>query len=71
MAIALKDCHVKIYLSIKKFYEQYGYSPSVRELQKICRYKSTSTVYAHLKTLEKAGYIKMGHGRKPRSIKVV
>lgn len=71
MEIALNDCHVKIYKAIKKFYRKYGYSPSIREIQKICGYKSPSTVYSHLKTLEKAGYIKVGHRKKSRTIKVV
>lgn len=71
MTIALKDCHVKIYKAIKKFYKKYGYSPSIREIQKICGYKSPSTVYTHLKTLERAGYIKVGHRRRPRAIKVI
>ncbi|SKC90548.1 LexA family protein [Maledivibacter halophilus] len=71
MAIELNDCHVKIYKAIKSFCEKYGYSPSIREIQKTCGYKSPSTVYAHLKTLERAGYIQVGHRRRPRAIKVV
>lgn len=71
MSIALNDCHVKIYKTIKKYYKKHGYSPTIREIQRICEYKSTSTVYLHLKALEDAGYIKMGHRRKSRAIRVV
>lgn len=66
----LTDFHVNLYKAIRKYYEANGYSPTVRELQEMCNYKSTSTVYGHLKTLEKAEYIEMGT-KKSRSIKLL
>lgn len=66
----LKDSQIYLYKSIKRYYEDNGYSPTIRELQEICSYKSTSTVYDHLKVLERAEYIKMGE-RKSRSIKLL
>jgi len=66
----LTDSHVNLYKAIKKHYETNGYSPTVRELQEMCNYKSTSTVYGHLKALERAEYIEMG-SKKSRSIKIL
>ncbi|MCT4565707.1 MAG: LexA repressor [Maledivibacter sp.] len=66
----LKDPHVNLYKAIKKYHEDNGYAPTVRELQEICNYKSTSTVYCHLKVLEKAEYIEMGE-RKSRAIRLL
>lgn len=43
---------------IKKEYIVRGFSPSVREICEAVGLKSTSSVHAHLKTLEKKGYIK-------------
>ena len=65
----LKDYHIKLYKELKIYHNKYGYSPTIRELKDICNYKSTSTVHAHLKILEKAEYIEMGT-RKSRSIRI-
>lgn len=46
-----------------------GVPPSVREICAATKIKSTSTVHAHLKTLEKLGYISCGTGVK-RSIRI-
>ncbi len=45
-----------------------GVPPTVREICKATGLKSTSTVHAHLKTLESLGYITREHGH--RSIKM-
>lgn len=66
----LNDCHVNLYKAIKEYHTDNGYSPTVRELQEMCNYKSTSTVHSHLKTLERAEYIEMAE-RKSRSIKLL
>lgn len=66
----LQDCHIKIYKTTKNYIERHGRSPSVRDLAKLCSYRSHSTVYNHLKKLEKFGYIEM-EKRIGRSIKVV
>lgn len=66
----LNDSHVNLYKAIKKYHKDNGYSPTIRELQKMCSYKSTSTVYCHLKALEEAEYIEMRE-RKSRSIKLL
>lgn len=47
-----------------------GYPPSVREICQAVHLKSTSSVHAHLETLEKNGYIRRDP-TKPRAIEVV
>ncbi|MGN0378658.1 MAG: transcriptional repressor LexA [Butyrivibrio sp.] len=47
-----------------------GYPPSVREICDAVRLKSTSSVHAHLETLEKNGYIRRDPS-KPRAIEIV
>ena len=38
-----------------------GYPPSVRDICEAVHLKSTSSVHAHLETLEKNGYIRRDH----------
>ena len=47
-----------------------GYPPAVREICKAVHLKSTSSVHAHLETLEKKGYIRRDP-TKPRAIEIV
>ena len=47
-----------------------GYPPSVREICEAVKLKSTSSVHAHLETLEKNGYIHRDP-TKPRAIEIV
>ena len=47
-----------------------GYPPSVREICEAVGLKSTSSVHAHLETLEKNGYIRRDP-TKPRAIEIV
>lgn len=47
-----------------------GYPPAVREICKAVKLKSTSSVHAHLETLEKNGYIRRDP-TKPRAIEIV
>ena len=46
-----------------------GYPPSVREICQAVQLKSTSSVHAHLETLEKNGYIRRDP-TKPRTIEI-
>lgn len=50
----------KVLKAIEDFIYIKGYSPSYRELGKICGLKSTSSVYAHVQNLIKEGRIKAG-----------
>ena len=47
-----------------------GYPPAVREICEAVKLKSTSSVHAHLETLEKNGYIRCDP-TKPRAIEIV
>lgn len=47
-----------------------GYPPSVREICEAVHLKSTSSVHAHLETLEKNGYIRRDP-TKPRAIEII
>ncbi|MGN0374385.1 MAG: transcriptional repressor LexA [Butyrivibrio sp.] len=47
-----------------------GYPPSVREICEAVSLKSTSSVHAHLETLEKNGYIRRDQA-KPRAIEIM
>lgn len=47
-----------------------GYPPSVREICEAVNLKSTSSVFSHLETLEKNGYIRRDP-TKPRAIEII
>jgi len=55
---------------IKKEILSKGYPPAVREICAAVGLKSTSSVHAHLETLEKNGYIRRD-ATKPRAIEIV
>lgn len=55
---------------IKKQILEKGYPPSVREICDAVHLKSTSSVHAHLETLEKNGYIRRDP-TKPRAIEII
>ena len=59
----------EIYNVIKDSILNKGYPPSVREIGELVGLKSTSSVHAHLNTLEKKGYIRKDH-TKPRTIEI-
>ena len=59
----------EIYQVIKEFILGRGYPPSVREIGQQVGLKSTSSVHAHLETLEKKGYIRKDP-TKPRTIEI-
>ena len=66
----LKDKQLLIYEFLKDFTSQKGYPPTVREICKAVRLKSTSSVHGHLKQLEKEGLIKRDP-TKPRALEIV
>jgi repressor LexA len=55
---------------IKEEILQRGYPPSVREICEAVHLKSTSSVHAHLETMEKNGYIRRDP-TKPRAIEII
>ncbi len=65
-----KEFQIKVYKAIKEFYNRHGFSPSIRDLQKMYGYKSDSSIHDHLKSLEKARCIKL-HKKTPISIRIL
>ena len=55
---------------IKKKTLERGYPPAVREICEAVKLRSTSSVHAHLETLEKNGYIRRDPS-KPRAIEII
>ena len=66
----LSEIQIKILTYIKQELSSRGYPPSVREMCKATGLSSTSSVHAHLNTLEKKGYIVKGNN-KMRAIEIV
>lgn len=60
----------EILVTINKYIEKEGISPTVREIGQIVGLRSSSTVHNHIKALEKEGYIKMKKDS-PRSMRVI
>lgn len=59
----------EIYQGIKKYYNTYGYFPTIREICEITGRSSTSTIKDHLDKLEKKGFIVWGgNARKSKII---
>lgn len=54
----LKEKELEIYLYLKRYIENNGYPPTVREICNGLNIKSTSTVHNNLERLEFKGYIK-------------
>lgn len=54
---------------IRKFSEEYGYTPSVREIAKECNIKSTATVHSYLERLKNKGYVNRTMNKK-RSVTI-
>lgn len=59
----------EVYDFLKKYTEDKGYPPSVREICEAVSLRSTSTVHGHLKRLEKKGLIKRDP-TKPRALEI-
>jgi len=59
-----------VYNRILAYQKAHGFAPTIRELCVICGLASTSSVYSHLKSLEKLGYIKRREDA-PRAIVVI
>lgn len=67
---SLSDKQVQILKYIKDELTVRGYPPSIREICKAVGLSSTSSVHAHLNTLENKGYIKKGTNKR-RALEVI
>ncbi len=59
-----EDKLIKVMDYIRKFSEENGYTPSVREIGKECGIKSTATVYSYLQKLQDRGYLNKATNKK-------
>ncbi|OPJ63662.1 transcriptional repressor LexA [Clostridium chromiireducens] len=59
----------EIYEYLKTYTENKGYPPSIREICEAVSLRSTSTVYSHLKRLERKGMVKRDPS-KPRALEI-
>jgi repressor LexA len=66
---ALTDRHRQILECIETAMRERGYPPSVREIGEVVGLSSSSTVHAHLATLQRLGYLRRDP-TKPRAIEV-
>lgn len=64
----LSDKQMEIFEYIQSFSKEHGFPPSVREIGEAVGLRSPSTVHAHLKTLDRTGYITRD-GHKMRAIR--
>ena len=55
---------VKVMDYIRKFTEENGFTPSVREIAKECEIKSTATVHSYLERLQDKGYLNKATNKK-------
>lgn len=55
---------IKVMDYIRKFSEEYGYTPSVREIGKECGIKSTATVHSYIEKLQTKGYLNKTDNKK-------
>jgi repressor LexA len=65
-----RDRRNDILKAINKYYENYGFSPTVREIAEMTGLKSTATVHRHLESLKEQGRISW-NPTMPRAIKVL
>ena len=55
---------IKVMDYIRKFSEENGYTPSVREIGKECGIKSTATVHSYIEKLQNKGYLNKTDNKK-------
>ena len=55
---------IKVMDYIRKFSEENGYTPSVREIGKECGIKSTATVHSYIEKLQNKGYLNKTENKK-------
>lgn len=63
----MKERHAQILEAIKRFYQEHGFCPTIRQIGDMVGLKSTSTTITHLKAMENAGLI-IRNEFSPRSI---
>ena len=64
------DVHNKIVSYVREYYEEHGYSPTVREIQDFVGYRSSSTTQGHIQALISEGRLRRSPSN-PRTLVVV
>ena len=59
-----EDKLIRVMDYIRKFSEENGYTPSIREIGKECGIKSTATVHSYLEKLQTKGYLSKATNKK-------
>ena len=67
--VKLSEKQLEIFEYLQDFTRKHGFPPSVREIGEAVGLRSPSTVHAHLKALDRAGYITRD-GHKMRAIRM-
>jgi SOS-response transcriptional repressor LexA len=60
----------EVLMAIVQYLEKHHYPPTMKEIGKMLNISSTSTIFAHLEKLRRAGYITWEFG-KPRTLRVL
>lgn len=55
---------IKVMDYIRRFSEENGYTPSVREIGAYCGIKSTATVHSYIERLQEKGYLNKAENKK-------
>ena len=67
----LTEKQKRIYQFIKEYIDTYNIAPSYEEIKNHFGFKSISTVFDHIKTLEKKGYVTKGGMNQKRSLQLI
>ncbi|UCB44972.1 MAG: transcriptional repressor LexA [Spirochaetota bacterium] len=66
----LTEKQKRVYQFIKEYIETYDIAPSYEEIRNRFRFRSLSTVFDHVRTLERKGAITKGRSNEKRSIRL-
>ena len=67
----LTEKQERIYQFIKKYIQSYNIAPSYEEIRNHFGFRSISTVFDHIQTLEKKGYVARGGANQKRSLQLI
>ena len=66
----MKEYQKRIYKVIKNYIEEYGYSPTYREIADLAYLNSPATIHHHMKILKELGYIDYEFNRN-RTVRII
>lgn len=68
--LPLTTKQLKVLRYISQYYNNFGYPPTVREIQAYMQLRSTSSAESHLRALLNKGYLKKGKKGETRNIDI-